>query len=194
MAFSPAVIDALVCACPRRHLRKLPKASLEALGAAQGLAAVAVTYFVNSQPLTYNWTLSAVKLTHLANVEALTANVLSLHVVGGGFACVQGPLSSAPAASRRHGTSTQLCQDSRALPAPRAAHFRSCAACAVESLFVSSADAWAALEKKIKPGNRGFSQNHFLLSVKLLLMCPPCSPTTDVPNTVPAKSEKVMKS
>lgn len=68
---------------------------------------MAVTSFVNSQPLTYNWTLSAVKLTHLANVETLTANVLSLHIVGGGFACVQGPLSSAPAASRRHGASTQ---------------------------------------------------------------------------------------
>lgn len=60
-------------------------------------------------------------------------------------------------------------------------------------VFVSSTGAWAALEKKIKPGNRGFSQNHFLLSVKLLLMCPPGSPTIDVPNTEPAKSEKVIK-
>lgn len=54
---------------------------------------MAVTSFVSSQPLISNWTLSAVKLPQLASVEALTANVLSLHIVGVGFACVQGSLS-----------------------------------------------------------------------------------------------------
>lgn len=37
VALSPAIIGALVCECPRKQLRTLPKAPPEALGAARGL-------------------------------------------------------------------------------------------------------------------------------------------------------------